>query len=148
MMTVSETSRHTSIEILAGHRAAVHWFPALLDAFPAPEEQRKIVGLIDAAMRQTNGPLLCCQFTKLGTKEIVWDSYYLKGTNHLIVEADLWEKGEKGKEIVLSEAEIAFFQWYTETNRDPNRQDRDTETLNREFNEWYAAQEQNPDAIA
>jgi hypothetical protein len=149
MMTVSETSRHTSIETLAGHRAAVHWYPALLDAFPAPEEQRKIVGLIDAEMRAYDGLTFYVCYTDVGIKEIVWSSEHDETTDNITVEVDLSERftrDEEGK-IVFSKKEVACVMWLKETYPD-GTPTPDTRTLNREFIEWYAAQEQNPDAIA
>lgn len=147
-MTVSETARHTSIEILAGHRAAVHWYPALLNAFPAPDDQRKIVGLIDAAMREYDTLAFYVHHTDVGTKEIVWNSDYDEETDQITVEVDLSERFQRDEEgkIVLSKVDMAFLHWFNETERDPKNQYRDMVTMNREFSEWYAAQQEDPDA--
>lgn len=122
-MTVSETSRRTSIEILAGHRAAVHWYPALLSAFHEPEDQRKIVGMMDAAMREFNTLVFYVHYTDVGNKEITWNSDYDEETDRITVEVDLSERFQRDEEgnIVLGKMEMAFLQWLNATDSDPDK---------------------------
>ncbi|WP_372841140.1 hypothetical protein [Phaeovulum sp.] len=144
-MTVSENSNHISIETLAGHRAAVHWFPALLKAFPAPEDQRKIVEMIDAAMRQYESLVFYVHYTDIGTKEIVWHSEHDETTDDITVKVDLSERftrDENGR-IVLSEMEMAWLRWADELRAKKIPPYPDLETHTNAFYEWYAAQEKN-----